>query len=58
MPKKRQPFFRRGEKKQTTEQGFDIPIPKRKDVLAGFDKASRTKKRPAVEREESEKEQR
>jgi hypothetical protein len=58
MPKKAQPLIRKGDKKQKTKRGLEIPVPERKDVFGGLDKASRTKKRPAVEPEESDQEQR
>jgi hypothetical protein len=43
MPKRngRRSLVREGEPSQTTDQGVEIPIPKRKDVLGLFDKAAR-----------------
>jgi hypothetical protein len=58
MPKKQQPLVRKGDKPQKTKRGLEIPTPDRNDFFAGLDKASRTKKRPAVEPEESDQEQR
>ena len=58
MPKKAQPLVRKGDRKQKTKNGLEIPVPKREDVFGGLDKASRTKKRPVVEPEESDQERR
>lgn len=58
MPKKQQPLIRKGDRKQKTKQGLEIPVPDRDGFLGNLDKASRTKKRPAVEPEESDQEQR
>ena len=57
MPKKAQPLVHKGDKKQKTKQGLEIPVPQRDDFFGGLDRASRTKKRSAVKREESKKEQ-
>lgn len=58
MPKKQQPLIRKGDRKQKTKKGLEIPVPDQDDFLGTLDKASRTKKRSAVEREESDQEQR
>jgi hypothetical protein len=49
MPKKSQPLIRKGDRKQKFKQGLEIPVPDRDQFFRGLDKASRTKKRPAVE---------
>jgi hypothetical protein len=38
----RKPKFRKSEPTQTTEKGFEIPIPKRRDFLANLKKATKT----------------
>jgi hypothetical protein len=40
MPRK--PKLRKGEPTQTTEKGFEIPVPKRRDFLANLKKATKT----------------
>jgi hypothetical protein len=41
MPKKPQPLVRKGDKKQKTKDGLEIPVPKRDDVFEGFRRAAR-----------------
>jgi hypothetical protein len=50
MPKRR--LFRKGQTTQRTETGFEIPVPRRKDVFDLFDRAAR--KRAPGEPSESE----
>lgn len=46
MPKKngRKPLTREGEPKQRTQEGLEIPVPKREEVMDLFNRAA--KKRP------------
>jgi hypothetical protein len=43
MPKRdgKRPLFRKGQRSQKTEQGLEIPLPKRKDVFGLLDKAAK-----------------
>lgn len=41
MPKKKQPLTRDDEPTQTTKQGLEIPVPKRKAVFGLLDQAAK-----------------
>jgi hypothetical protein len=45
MPKKPQPLTRKGEKKQTTKEGLEIPVPKRREFFDALGKGLRKKPR-------------